>query len=103
MVRLQLHQEIEKLHDDMKAAKASANEEKSLKLFQERKVKELEHRLSTADLETDEQIARLSEQLQESGKTNLELHEQVHRWFSLFQVFVKGRSITSQRAGGLGM
>ncbi|KAG7169946.1 Citron Rho-interacting kinase-like [Homarus americanus] len=75
MARLQ--QEIEKLEGDVKAAKAATNEEKSLKLFQESKVKELESRLNGVDEETDKQIAYLNNQLQESGKINLELHEQI--------------------------
>lgn len=61
----------------MRTARSAVNEEKSLKLFQERKVKDLERQLNCQDEESDQQVARLNEQLQESNKTNLELHEQV--------------------------
>ncbi|XP_045599128.2 citron rho-interacting kinase [Procambarus clarkii] len=72
-----LKQDIEKLQDELKTTKAAVNEEKSLKLFQERKVKDLETRLREADQETDKQIQCLNNELQESGRINLELHEQI--------------------------
>lgn len=72
-----MNKEIEKLQADVRAAKASANEEKSLKLFQERKVKELESQLREADAETDQQVERLNEQLKEAEVTKQELQQQV--------------------------
>lgn len=75
--RDKLNKEIEKLQADVRAAKASANEEKSLKLFQERKVKELESQLREADAETDQQVERLNEQLKEAEVTKQELQQQV--------------------------
>lgn len=75
--RVRLNQEIEKLHADVRAARASANEEKSLKLFQEKKVKELENRLREADVETDQQIIQLSDQLKEAEEAKQELRQQV--------------------------
>lgn len=71
-----LNKEVEKLQADVRAAKASANEEKSLKLFQERKVKELERQLREADAETDQQVVRLSEQLKEEEEAKQELQHQ---------------------------
>lgn len=62
---------------DLRTARSAVNEEKSLKLFQERKVKDLESQLNCRDEESDQQVARLNEQLQESNKSNLELLEQV--------------------------
>lgn len=75
--RAKLNKEIEKLQSDVRAAKASANEEKSLKLFQERKVKELESQLTEADAETDQQVVRLTEQLKEAEESKQELQQQV--------------------------
>lgn len=75
--RARLNKEVEKLQADVRAAKASANEEKSLKLFQERKVKELERQLREADAETDQQVVRLSEQLKEEEEAKQELQHQV--------------------------
>lgn len=72
-----LQKDIEKLQAEVRTARSSVNEEKSLKLFQERKVKDLERQLNCQDEESDQQVARLNEQLQESNKTNLELHEQI--------------------------
>lgn len=75
--RDKLNKEIEKLQADVRTAKASANEEKSLKLFQERKVKELESQLREADAETDQHVVRLNEQLKEVETVKLELQQQV--------------------------
>lgn len=75
--RDRLKKEIEKLQGDVRAAKASANEEKSLKLFQERKVKELESQLREVDAETDQEVVRLSEQLKEAEQSKQELQQQV--------------------------
>lgn len=75
--RDKLQENIEKLQTDLRTARSSVNEEKSLKLFQERKVKDLESQLNCRDEESDQQVARLNEQLQESNKSSLELHEQV--------------------------
>ncbi|XP_042883993.1 citron rho-interacting kinase-like isoform X1 [Penaeus japonicus] len=72
-----LQENIEKLQTDLRTARSSVNEEKSLKLFQERKVKDLESQLNCRDEESDQQVARLNEQLQESNKSSLELHEQI--------------------------
>ncbi|XP_063605169.1 citron rho-interacting kinase-like [Penaeus indicus] len=72
-----LQKDIEKLQADLRTARSAVNEEKSLKLFQERKVKDLESQLNCRDEESDQQVARLNEQLQESNKSSLELHEQI--------------------------
>ncbi|KAK8723357.1 hypothetical protein OTU49_011677 [Cherax quadricarinatus] len=75
--KAKLEEEMEKLQGEVRAAKAATNEEKSLKLFQERKVKELENQLREVDEETDKQIIHLNNQLQESLKINQELQEQI--------------------------
>lgn len=75
--RDKLQKDIEKMQADLRTARSAVNEEKSLKLFQERKVKDLESQLNCRDEESDQQVARLNEQLQESNKSNLELLEQV--------------------------
>lgn len=75
--RARLNKEIEKLQADVRAAKASANEEKSLKLFQERKVKELEGQLREADAETDQEVVRLREQLKDAEEAKHQLQHQV--------------------------
>ncbi|XP_045137030.1 citron rho-interacting kinase-like [Portunus trituberculatus] len=71
-----LNQELEKLQGDIRAARASANEEKSLKLFQEKKVKELEKQLREADAETDQQIVQINEQLKEVEEGKEALRQQ---------------------------
>ncbi|XP_066953798.1 citron rho-interacting kinase-like [Macrobrachium rosenbergii] len=72
-----LQEEIEKLKSEVKASKCSVNEEKSLKFFQEKKVKDLEARMASIDEEHNEQILQLNDQLKEYTNTNTELHEQV--------------------------
>ncbi|KAK7071774.1 hypothetical protein SK128_024513, partial [Halocaridina rubra] len=71
-----LQQEIHSLKAEVKSTKASVNEEKSLKIFQEKKVQELEARLGLVDKENDEQVELLNEQLMEytSGKAELLQH-----------------------------
>ena len=75
--RARLKQEIEKLQGDVRAARVSANEEKSLKLFQEKKVKELEKQLREADAETDQQIGQINERLREAEEEKQVLRQQV--------------------------
>ncbi|XP_037091431.1 citron Rho-interacting kinase-like [Pollicipes pollicipes] len=55
-----LSDEIARLQTELRSAKAGANEEKSLKLFQERRVQDLERRLQEqeADVETERDILK---------------------------------------------
>lgn len=72
-----LQKEIERINGEHRTARVAINEEKSLKLFQEKRVKDLEARLSSTEEETDQQVQRLTDQLSDRDKIMLDLHEQI--------------------------
>ena len=74
-----LTQEIERLKQDVRAAKAQANEEKSLKLFSESKLRDVESRLKSCETDTDSRINALKKQLEEYSEANKELNERISK------------------------
>ena len=74
--RDELEKKIEKLNADVKTARAGKNEEVSLRLFQERRVKETEDRLKSAEQEHDQQLSVLQEQTTKYNDEKLALQDQ---------------------------
>ncbi|KAB7502719.1 Citron Rho-interacting kinase [Armadillidium nasatum] len=58
-----LSSEIKKLQSELKMSKSSVNEEKSLRIFQEKRVKDLESKLVSNEQEMDEQKSNFEEEL----------------------------------------
>lgn len=73
-----LSQEIERLKQEMRSAKAQVNEEKSLKLFTESKLRDVEARLKSCEADTDSRIGALKNQVEEFSTTNAELNQRVN-------------------------
>ena len=75
--REQLKKQLEQQSDDTKAARAQTNEEKSLKLFQEKRVKDFEGKLAELEAEHDNKIAELKSQIDDAQTENDHLQSQV--------------------------
>lgn len=75
--RSKLQEEISKLQVEVKSARAQANEEKSLKAFQERQVKSLQGQLKAQEQQQDTHTAGLQKEMEECVLENVKLSEKV--------------------------
>lgn len=91
--RQALKSENEKLQSELKMSKTSVNEEKSLRLFQEKRVKDLENKLVIVDQEMDQQKATSQNEMQNYIEEIEDLQKQVGLFFTnlkttIFLIFV---------------
>ncbi|CAL4077327.1 unnamed protein product, partial [Meganyctiphanes norvegica] len=94
-----LQKEMDRINGELRTSRVAINEEKSLKLFQEKRVKDLETRLSSFEEENDQQIQRLTDQLSDRDKIMLDLHEQIQSLESeLSESFGKTRTLEHELA-----
>ena len=75
--KIKLGQEIEKLKQEVRAAKQQSNEEKSLKLFSDSKLRDVESRLATIEQDSDARIQAIKSQSNEYACMVKKLTEQV--------------------------
>ncbi|KAF2355990.1 Protein kinase C-like phorbol ester/diacylglycerol-binding domain [Trinorchestia longiramus] len=71
--RSKFEEQITRLQSDLKAARAQANEEKSLKVFQERKVKGLQDQLQEQERQHDQILAALHQEADQTQTQNTKL------------------------------
>lgn len=69
--------QLDQLKQDLQASKQASNEEKSLKLFTESKLRDLESRLKTVNTEADARTAALEREAGQSAAELARLREQV--------------------------
>lgn len=72
-----LSSEIERLKQELRTAKQQINEEKSLKLFTESKLRDVESRLNTCESDTESRITSIQKQNVEYSDSIKQLNEQV--------------------------
>ncbi|XP_076037346.1 citron rho-interacting kinase sticky [Oratosquilla oratoria] len=76
--KAEMEEKIEKLQKEVRESKVAANEEKSLRFYQEKKTKDLENELADLESKHEEEFKKQGEQLDSYTKINLELTEQIH-------------------------